>query len=108
MIALAIMTVGILALLSALNMSLRASIGAARLQEATEIAVNQLEIGTSRSVGQLTPLQGTNNAFQWSVVYEQRSQGLVHATALVRWAERGEAREYRLSELFRPAELVER
>ena len=102
MIALAILTMGILALLGAVSTTLRASNSGMRLAEATEIATNQLEIAVTRPSAELHPREASKGPFHWSLQYAPKPQGLVMASVLIEWTEHGEPRSYRVSQLFRP------
>jgi prepilin-type N-terminal cleavage/methylation domain-containing protein len=104
LVALTILSAGILAVASAFNSSQRASTRAARLQEASELAQNQLELAVVKSGTALQPAQGVAGLFTWSIEYTNKPEGLVLASATVKWTDRGSPEQFQVSQLFHPQE----
>jgi type II secretion system protein I len=102
LLALTIFSVAILAILSAVNISQRANSHAEKLQEAAALAQNQLELAVDRPADALSPKQGNDGLFAWSVEYAEKSQGLMMASAMVQWQERNEPQSFRVSQIFKP------
>lgn len=102
LVAMTILSVGIIGVISAMSLSIAATSAASRLEEASRLAENQLVLGISAPGDALEARTGTVGRYTWSLRYEEKRHGLFVATVLVEWGEGGRVRSYRLSQVFVP------
>jgi len=102
LVASTILCVGIIGVLGASSVSMRTASGALRLDEAVSIAQRQLELTTAAGLVALGPRTGGQGRYRWTVELAERPEGLMMASVLVSWPERGRTQQFRLSEIFIP------
>jgi prepilin-type N-terminal cleavage/methylation domain-containing protein len=102
LVAMTVLSVGIVGVLAAMSLSVRASGQAWRVDEVSRLAQNQLALAANLSVDQLEPSNGVLERYKWLVSYAEKPHGLVVACVTVEWMEEGQARTYRLCQVFRP------
>jgi len=104
LVAVTILSVGVLGVLTGFSLSTRASARAYRTDQAAAIARCQLEQALALPTRELEPGTGTSSRFHWTLDVEGKPHGLVRATVTVKWLERGQTESYRLSQVFVPRE----
>jgi prepilin-type N-terminal cleavage/methylation domain-containing protein len=102
LVAMTILSVGIIGVIGAMSLSMTASSNAARIDEASRLAQNQLELGVSAPGDGLEAKTGTSGRFMWSLTYQEKPHGLCSATVVVEWMEYSQTQSYRLSQIFVP------
>jgi len=104
LMALVVLSVGILGVMEAFSLSLRVTGDTERLEEAVGLARRRLEEVMVTPLG--TPVLGrrTSGGFESTVELAPMPHGLVRGSVLIRWSVRGKARQFRLSQVFRPVE----
>ncbi len=100
LVASTILGIGILGVLGAFSISMRASSRAMRLDEAVTIAQREMELTTSAGMAAMGPRKGNQDIFQWTVDLADRPDGLTMAAVSVTWPQRGQMQQYRLAEIF--------
>ena len=104
LVSVTILAVGIIGVLGAFSLSLRAATTATRLEEAVDIAQRQLELASSSSRQNMQPGGGSSGRYSWRLKLTELPHGLALASIEVKWLERGQLQEFRLSQIFRPRE----
>ena len=104
LVAVTILSVGILGVLAGFSVSTRAAARAYRNDQAAVIAQGKLDEVLVLPASELEPASGESGQFHWALEFEAKPLGLVRATVVVGWLEQGRPETYRLSQLFLPQE----
>jgi len=102
LVAMTILAVGIVGVVAALGQSVRAASSASHLEEAVEIAQNQLALAVRARADALAGGSGTTLRYRWSLGYAQKPHELSVASVTVEWLDHGQMQAYTLSQVFRP------
>jgi len=100
LVAVMILSVGIVGTLGVFTLSLRAGTQASRIDRATEIAERELVIAAAQpytAMGQTN----TEGAYTWQTKQADLPNGLVMASVAVKWSQRGKPQTFTLSEIVR-------
>ena len=101
-VALSILSGGIIALTGTFSLCSRSSSAALRLDEAASIAEREIELTVTATNGSQPASSGESGLYKWSITYDDLQHGLVRASVTVTWLQRGMTREYRLVRIFTP------
>lgn len=103
LVAMVVLSVGILGLLGALFLSSNVSSRSERLDGAVNLANLKLLQAICISSDKLQPEQGKEDRYSYTLSMENRPGGLMAAKMTVQWLEGGSTQEYTLSRIFSPA-----
>ncbi len=98
----AILSGGILGVLSTFSMALSTAGEATRQERAVVLANAQLMRATVIDAASLQPASNTEGPFRWTLTYADKTHGLLSASIVVQWQQRGKTAEYRLMRIFEP------
>jgi len=101
-VAMAIVSMGVVGILGAFSLSNRAASQCSRLEKATAIAQKELEVVTTVPVDQLESASGASGQHEWTMTLSNKPYGLVMASVIVKWRDRGEVMSYQVSRVFLP------
>ncbi len=102
LVALTVLSVGILGLLGALLLGSNISARSEHLDAAVALANTKLEEALCTTADKLEAQQGQEDRFTYALAIENRSGGLMAAKMTVQWLEAGNVQEYTLSKVFQP------
>lgn len=102
LVAMTILSVGIVGVLGGFSLSIRAGSRAMLLNEAVDIAQREFELLSTVPAADMLPSSGSSGRFSWQVVVSDRPGGLVLASIQVTWMRRGQSESYKLSQVFLP------
>jgi len=105
LVALLVLSVGLMGAMGALVLANRTARDAAKLQEAVRYAERELTLATQVAENQVQNKIESQGQFTCNVAYENKPYGLYLATATVRWSQRSQLQSYQLSKVFRPIRL---
>jgi len=100
-----VFSVGIGGVMATLSLGLRAAASSQRVDEASAIASEKVELLVATPGERLEDAKGSQGPYEWTVAVAERQYGLVAASVEVRWQDRGEMQTYRLSRVFLPRTL---
>lgn len=103
LVAMTVLSVGILGLLGALLLSSNVSARSEHLENAVDLANSKLQQAICVKVDQLQPEQGNQDRYNYTLSMEDRPGGLMAAKMTVQWLEGGSIQKYTLSRVFLPA-----
>jgi len=106
-VALTIFSAGIVGVMGTFSLCTRAAGANLRLAEAVALAQRQMELSVATPPDQLAGRSGTENRFNWGLTVEQMPQGLLRASVAIDWLERGQRKNYRLSQILLPRRPVD-
>ena len=107
LVAVTILSAGILGVLGAFSLSLRAGVRAARVEDAARIGERQVQLGIVGPAEALRAQRGAEGAFAWQLDFEQAQEGLMLASVTVTWSEQGRGQKFRFSRVFLPARAAQ-
>ena len=99
-VAMTILAVGILGLMSAFSLCAQTASRGFRLDQAASVAEKQLELAVASPASNLEPITGSVDQYAWTITFAEKSYGLVLASVMVHWTERGVPQAFRLSQVF--------
>ncbi len=104
LVSVSILSFGIIGVLEAFSLSLRAGSRAAHLGEAVDVAQRELELTAvaTASGGDLMPQTGKSGRYNWELKLREIQHGLTLATVEVKWLERGKHDTFKLSRVLLP------
>src|SRR5205823_3993902 len=82
-----VLGVGIVGVLAAFSVSLRAASRSERIERAVEVAENQMELAVTGSADGLHPAAAVDGGYHWVRNYSDRPMGLALASVTVTWTE---------------------
>ncbi len=105
LVSVSILTIGIIGVLEAFSLSLRAGSRAAHLGEAVSVAQREIELiaVASASGDNLTPQTGRSGRYEWNLKLREIQHGLTLVTMDVKWLERGKHETFKLSQILLPS-----
>ena len=103
LVALMVLSVGILGLLGALLLSSNVSARSEHLDKAVDLANSILQQTICVTADHLQAQQGQEDRYSYAMSLEDRSGGLMSAKITVQWLEGGSVEQYSLSRVFVPA-----
>lgn len=106
-VALSILSGGIIGVAGTFSMCSRAGSLNLRLGEAAMIAERELRLAVATAGDSSRAFSGESDLHKWNITFEDMSHGLVRVTVAVSWAQQGRDREFTLSEIFLPAQTGE-
>lgn len=101
-VATLILSIGITGIIGIFNISIRATSRGDRISEATSIARRILEPSVAISADKYMPQEGNVGQFKWNLSYSQKPHGLMKATVVVNWLDKGQPEAFELSQIFQP------
>lgn len=102
LVAMTILAVGILGVLGAFSVSMRAASRASRLDEAVSIARKEIELAVTARADELAPKSGSSGLYAWQLTFVRKPHNLLRASMEIKWTERGQTRTFKLSQVFEP------
>ena len=102
LVALTVLSMGIVGVVGAFCHCQRAATGNLRFDEAAAIAQRELQLAMAKSLNNTSDIKGTSGLHSWTVTFQEKALGLIQASVVVRWPLSGRMQEYRLSEIFQP------
>ena len=102
LVAVTVLAAGILGVLEAFSLSLRAGVRSTRLQDAARIAEKQLQFAVVQPAEKLQADRGTEGPFTWRLGVSESQENLMRASVTVEWLERGEPQTFDLTRVFLP------
>jgi prepilin-type N-terminal cleavage/methylation domain-containing protein len=102
LVALTVLTVGILGTMACFSVSLKAAGRAKASEDAVAFAQQKLADALCTPVEQLQPANGNTGRYQWALRLRELPYSLVSVTVEVDWLEQGSARQLRLSRVLMP------
>ena len=106
-VALSILSGGIIGVAGTFSMCSRAGSLNLRLGEAGMIAERELRLAVATAGDGSRAFRGESDLHKWDITFEDMSLGLVRATVVVSWRQQGQDRDFTLSEIFLPAKAGE-
>ena len=100
LVAMTILTAGILGVMEAFSLCTQTASGGLRLAEATAIAQNQLELAACVPAESIEPQTGTSGPCTWQVTLAEKPHGLVLALVTVKWMQQGRPQTFQLWRAF--------
>jgi len=101
-VATLILSIGITGIIGIFNTSIRATARGDRIGVATSIARQTLEPSVAVSADKCLPQEGNVGQFKWNLSYSQKPHGLMKATVVVKWLDKGQPEAFELSQIFLP------
>jgi len=101
-IATLILSIGITGIIGVFNTSIRATSRGDRVNIATSIARQILEPSVAVSADNCMPQEGSVGRYEWNLTYSQKPHGLMKATIVVKWLDKGQPETFELSRIFLP------
>ncbi len=102
LVAMTVLSTGIIGVLGAFSLSLRAGGGSQRYSQAVEIAERELELACASADGEVRTGSHSDGGFTWIVSGKNVSRELKLAKIDVKWTAQGASRSFQLSRLFVP------
>lgn len=102
MLALTILSVGIIGLMGTILLSRRVGAESLWLAEATSLAQRQLEEAIAQPAQQMPTSNGASGRFSWTISLSDKAYDLKAVSVDIHWIARGSAHRFRLSRVFRP------
>ena len=102
LIAVTILSGGILAVVGGFSVAVRAGVRAARMDGAVRIAQRELELMMLSGPEASPTSTGSEDRYAWQTSLSESREGLMMAAVVVKWSDRGEEQFYRLSRIFLP------
>lgn len=102
LVSLTILGVGIMGVAAAVSVGAQRGSSGLRLGEAVATAQRELTLAITKPAGHFERTTGASGPLTWTVSYANKNHGLVAAAVEVQWREQGEARRYRLAQVFAP------
>ena len=103
LVAMMILSVGIVGALRVFTLSLRTGTQASRLGRATEIAQRELAL-ISAAPGAAMGQTGSEGAYTWQTKQVDLPEGLVGVSVAVKWSQRGKPQTFALSQIATPGD----
>jgi len=106
LVSMTILASSIVGITYSISQSSHAATRGIRLQQAVELAGNQLAMAVARADADPVDEAGADDRFQWKIRFEEKDYGVILASVEVQWQEKGRSREYMLSEIYVPRSLM--
>ena len=106
-VALSILSGGIIGVAGTFSMCSRAGSLNLRLDQAAMIAERELRLAVATAGDGSRAFSGQSDLHKWNITFEDMSQGLIRAVVVVSWRQQGRDRDFTLSEIFLPAQVDE-
>lgn len=103
LVAVMILSVGIVGALGVFTLSLRTGTQASRLGRATEIAQRELALA-SAAPGAAMGQTGSQGAYTWQTKQVDLPEGLIALSVAVKWSRRGRPQTFALSQIITPGD----
>ena len=101
-VALSVLAGGILGVMSAFSLCVRAAGSERKVQGALVIAEREIDAAVNLPGNTLDPTSGSTPPYQWSVTYLNKPDQLIMATCTIVWQEQGEPITLVISRVFVP------
>ena len=101
-VALTILSAGIVGVVSTFALCGRAAGRNFRLADAVALAERQIELAAATPRDRLAASRGKEDRYTWRLTVDEMAHGLVRASVAVEWLDRGKTRTWRLSQILVP------